>query len=191
LPHFLKIAILSAVFAGCESYVMDLAQYIRDIPDFPKPGIIFKDITPLLAHPPAFQEAIKILCGHYQDKQIDAVAAAEARGFLFASPLALHLNKPLVPLRKPGKLPYRTYSLKYELEYGTAELQMHIDGVVTGHRVLLVDDLLATGGTMEAGCRLIEKAGGQVAGCAFLVELAFLSGRQKLQPYEVFSLIKY
>jgi len=153
---------------------MDLAQYIRDIPDFPKPGIIFKDITPLLAHPPAFQEAIKILCGHYQDKQIDAVAAAEARGFLFASPLALHLNKPLVPL-----------------EYGTAELQMHIDGVVTGHRVLLVDDLLATGGTMEAGCRLIEKAGGQVAGCAFLVELAFLSGRQKLQPYEVFSLIKY
>jgi adenine phosphoribosyltransferase len=182
---------LYAVLAGCERKAMDLAQYIRDIPDFPKPGIIFKDITPLLAHPPAFQHAIQILCDHYKTKSVDAVAAAEARGFLFAAPLALNLKKPLIPLRKPGKLPYRTYSLKYELEYGTAELQMHIDGVMTGHGVLLVDDLLATGGTMEVGCRLIEKAGGQVAGCAFLVELAFLCGREKLKPYEVFSLIKY
>jgi adenine phosphoribosyltransferase len=170
---------------------MDLARYIRDIPDFPKPGIIFKDITPLLADPAAFHEAIRRLHEHYKDQSIDAVAAAEARGFLFAAPLALLMNKPLIPLRKPGKLPYRTYSLKYELEYGTAELQMHIDGVVSGHRVLLIDDLLATGGTMEAGCRLIEKAGGQIAGCAFLVELAFLHGREKLQPYDVFSLIQY
>src|SRR5262245_57337707 len=170
---------------------MDLGKYIRDIPDFPKPGIIFKDITPLLAEPKAFHEAIGRLHERYQREQIDAVAAAEARGFLFAAPLALMLNKPLIPLRKPGKLPYQTYSLKYELEYGMAELQVHIDGVVAGHRVLLVDDLLATGGTMQAGCQLIEKAGGLVAGCAFLVELAFLHGRDKLKPHEVFSLIQY
>jgi adenine phosphoribosyltransferase len=169
----------------------DLARYIRDIPDFPKPGIVFKDITPLLAEPRAFQEAIDRLHEHYAGRQIDAVAAAEARGFLFAAPLALLMRKPLIPLRKPGKLPYRTYSLKYELEYGSAELQVHIDGVVGGHEVLLVDDLLATGGTMHAGCQLIEKAGGRVAGCAFLVELAFLKGRERLLPHEVFSLIQY
>src|SRR5260370_12743038 len=168
---------------------MDLASYIRDIPDFPKPGIVFKDITPLLADPGAFAEAIKQLVDHYRDQPVDAVAAAEARGFLFAAPMALILKRPLIPLRKPGKLPHRTYSLKYDLEYGTAELQVHIDGVVSGHRVLLIDDLLATGGTMQAGIQLIEKAGGQVAGCAFLVELTFLQGRQKLQPYEGFSLI--
>ena len=170
---------------------MDLAKYIRDIPDFPKPGILFKDITPLLAEPRAFQHAIDRLAEHYRTQPFDAVAAAEARGFLFAAPLALQLQKPLVPLRKPGKLPYRTYSLKYDLEYGSAELQMHSDGVGHGHRVLLVDDLLATGGTMQAGCRLIEKAGGKVVGCAFLVELAFLKGREKLTPHEVFSLIQY
>jgi adenine phosphoribosyltransferase len=170
---------------------MDLARYIRDIPDFPKPGILFKDITPLLAEPRAFQEAIDRLAEHYREQPVDAVAAAEARGFLFAAPLALHLEKPLVPLRKPGKLPYRTHALQYDLEYGSAELQVHIDGVTEGHRVLLVDDLLATGGTMEAGCKLIEKAGGQVAGCAFLVELTFLHGRKRLRPHEVFSLIQY
>src|SRR6185436_18444322 len=170
---------------------MDLTQYIRDIPDFPKPGILFKDITPLLAEPPAFRHAIDLMREHYQGQQVDAVAAAEARGFLFAAPLAFLLKKPLIPLRKPGKLPYRTYSLKYELEYGSAELHVHIDGVNSGARVLLVDDLLATGGTMLAGCQLIEKAGGKVAGCAFLVELEFLKGRDVLRPYEVFSLIRY
>src|ERR1700731_3885621 len=170
---------------------MDLAKYIRDIPDFPKPGIVFKDITPLLAEPKAFQHAINMLCDHYKDQPVDAVAAAEARGFLFAALMAMLMKKPLIPLRKPGKLPYRTYSLKYELEYGTAELQVHTDGVVAGQRVLLVDDLLATGGTMQAGCQLVEKAGGQVAGCAFLVELCFLNGRQRLPRCEVFSLIKY
>ncbi len=170
---------------------MDLAQYIRDIPDFPKPGILFKDITPLLAEPRAFQESIDQLYDRYQHRPIDAVAAAEARGFLFAAPLALRLQKPLIPLRKPGKLPFRTYSLKYDLEYGSAELHVHIDGVSAGARVLLVDDLLATGGTMRAGCQLIEKAGGTVAGCAFLVELAFLKGRDVLRPHEVFSLIRY
>jgi adenine phosphoribosyltransferase len=170
---------------------MDLAKYIRDIPDFPKPGILFKDITPLLAEPRAFQEAIDRLAAQYEGETVDAVAAAEARGFLFAAPLALHMRKPLIPLRKPGKLPYRTHALQYDLEYGSAELQVHIDGVVAGHRVLLVDDLLATGGTMEAGCKLIEKAGGQVASCAFLVELTFLKGRERLKPHEVFSLIQY
>lgn len=170
---------------------MDLAKYIRDIPDFPKPGILFKDITPLLAEPKAFQESIRLLAKHYQGTKIDAVAAAEARGFLFAAPLALELQCPLIPLRKPGKLPYRTHALQYDLEYGSAELHMHIDGVAAGSQVLLVDDLLATGGTMQAGCKLIEKAGGKVAGCAFLVELAFLPGREKLKPHEVFSLITY
>jgi adenine phosphoribosyltransferase len=170
---------------------MNLAQYIRDIPDFPKPGILFKDITPLLAEPRAFQEAIDLLCEHYSGRRIDAVAAAEARGFLFAAPLALLMKRPLIPLRKPGKLPYRTHAFQYDLEYGSAELHVHIDGVAEGAKVLLVDDLLATGGTMEAGCRLIEKAGGQVAGCAFLVELTFLHGCDRLKPNEVFSLIKY
>jgi adenine phosphoribosyltransferase len=128
---------------------------------------------------------------HYRDQPLDAIAAAEARGFLFAAPMALELKLPLVPLRKPGKLPYRTYSLKYDLEYGSAELQMHVDGVKPGTRVLLVDDLLATGGTMKAGCSLIEQAGGSVAGCAFLVELAFLHGRKQLVGYDVFSLVTY
>jgi adenine phosphoribosyltransferase len=170
---------------------MDLARYIRDVPDFPKPGILFKDITPLLAEPRAFQHAIDQLNEHYAKQNIDIVAAAEARGFLLASPLALCLGKPLVPLRKPGKLPYRTHSLQYELEYGSAELQMHIDAIAPGARVLLLDDLLATGGTMEASCRLIDKAGGRVMGCGFLVELTFLGGRQRLRPHEVFSLIRY
>jgi adenine phosphoribosyltransferase len=170
---------------------MDLAKFIRDIPDFPKPGIGFKDITPLLADPKAFRAAIDHMAEHYSKNDIDAVAAAEARGFLFAAPLALALNKPLVPLRKPGKLPYRSYSLKYELEYGSAELQMHVDGINTGAKVLLVDDVLATGGTMEASARLIEQAEGQVAGYCFLVELDFLGGRKRLEPHPVFSLIRF
>jgi len=170
---------------------MDLAAYIRDIPDFPKPGILFKDITPLLATPGAFQEAIRRLVGHYQSRPIDAIAAAEARGFLFAAPLALLMNKPLVPLRKPGKLPYTTHKLQYDLEYGSAELHVHIDGFHPGAQVLLVDDLLATGGTLEAACKLIEQAGAKVASCAVLVELSFLKGRDRLAPNEVFALIKY
>ena len=170
---------------------MTLSDYIRDIPDFPKPGILFKDITPLLAHPEAFAESVRLLSDHYRTAKVDAIAAAEARGFLFAAPMALELKRPLIPLRKPGKLPYRTYSLKYDLEYGQAELQMHVDGFTEGARVLLVDDVLATGGTMEAGCKLIEQAGGVVAGCAFLVELSFLGGRKRLTGHEVFSLMTY
>jgi adenine phosphoribosyltransferase len=170
---------------------MDLRPFIRDIPDFPKPGILFKDITPLLAHPTAFQHAIDLLSIRYAGEPIDAVAAAEARGFLFAAPLALKLHRPLVPLRKPGKLPHRTYSLKYDLEYGSAELHMHVDGIERGARVLMVDDVLATGGTMKAGAKLIEQAGGTVFGCAFLVELSFLHGRDQLTGFDVFSVLTY
>src|SRR4051812_9191877 len=125
---------------------MDLSSYIRDIPDFPKPGILFKDITPLLNHPGAFQHAIDRFCDHYRGKGVDVIASAEARGFLFAAPMALTLKLPLVPLRKPGKLPYKTISHAYELEYGSAELHMHTDALTKGARVLLVDDVLATGG---------------------------------------------
>jgi adenine phosphoribosyltransferase len=170
---------------------MDLASFIRDIPDFPKPGILFKDIMPLLGNPTAFQHAIDLLSIRYAGEPIDAIAAAEARGFLFAAPLALKLHKPLVPLRKPGKLPYRTYSLKYDLEYGQAELHMHVDGVNPGQRVLLVDDVLATGGTMVAAKKLIEQAGGSVYGAAFLIELSFLGGRAKLDGMDVYSVLSY
>jgi adenine phosphoribosyltransferase len=170
---------------------MDLSRFIRDVPDFPKPGILFKDITPLLAAPEAFQFAIQSFVDHYRGHDIDAVAAAEARGFLFAAPLAMLIKKPLVPLRKPGKLPYRTHALQYDLEYGTAELHVHVDGFTNGAKVLLVDDLLATGGTLAAGCKLIERAGANIVGCAVLVELLFLKGREKLKPYEVFSLLRY
>lgn len=170
---------------------MDLTRFIRDIPDFPKPGILFKDITPLLANPEAFQQATDTFVEHYKNRRIDAIAAAEARGFLFAAPLALAMNKPLIPLRKPGKLPYRTHALQYDLEYGSAELHVHVDGVHAGANVLIVDDLLATGGTLAAGCKLIEKAGGKVAGCALLVELLFLKGRERLTPHEIFSILQY
>jgi adenine phosphoribosyltransferase len=170
---------------------MDLARHIRNIPDFPKPGIQFKDITPLLAHPDAFREAIRQMTELLGGRPVDAIAAAEARGFLFAAPLAYVLHKPLVPLRKPGKLPYRTHNLQYDLEYGQAELQVHVDSIEPGARVLLVDDLLATGGTLAAGCQLVEQAGGKVACCTVLVELTSLSGRERLRPHEVCSLIRY
>src|SRR5262249_7394072 len=151
-----------------------------------KPGILFKDITPLLATPAAFRESIDQLVARYRGQPIDAIAAAEARGFLIAAPMALGLEQPLIPLRQPGKLPHQTLSHSYDLEYGTAELHMHVDAVERGMRVLLVDDVLATGGTMKAACLLVEKAGGQVAGCAFLLELGFLEGRKRLIPAEVF-----
>src|SRR2546421_8745401 len=138
---------------------MDLSLYIRDIPDFPKPGILFKDITPLLADPVAFQHAIDRLAIHYDGRPVDAVAAAEARGFLFAAPLALRLRRPLVPLRKPGKLPYRTYSLKYELEYGSAGLHMPSDGIIPGSLVLLMDELPATRGAMLGGGPALQEGG--------------------------------
>ncbi len=170
---------------------MDLSSFIRDIPDFPKPGIRFKDITPLLSNPQAFHHSIDLMAVHFRGQDIHAIAAAEARGFLFAAPLALTLNLPLIPLRKPGKLPYDTISHAYDLEYGSAELHMHTDAIPEGGRVLLADDVLATGGTMLAGCELIRKAGGVVAGCAFLIELSFLGGRERLKPVECFTLLTY
>jgi adenine phosphoribosyltransferase len=170
---------------------MNLEAYIRNIPDFPKPGIQFKDITPLLAEPAAFRYVVETLIGQFKDRKVDAIASAEARGFLFAAPMALAMSKPLIPLRKPGKLPYQTISHKYDLEYGTAELHMHTDAIRPGMRVLLVDDLLATGGTIKAGCRLVENGGGEVVACAFLIELAFLEGRKVLDPIEVYSVLQY
>jgi adenine phosphoribosyltransferase len=170
---------------------LDLTRYIRDIPDFPKPGILFKDITPLLASPEAFQETIRRMADHYRGRKIDAVVAAEARGFIFAAPLALELGAGFVPIRKPGKLPFDTHAFHYELEYGTDTLEIHIDGVSPGQNVLMVDDLLATGGTIAACCNLVEKLGAKVAGCCFLIDLAFLNGAKKIAPREVFSLIRY
>jgi adenine phosphoribosyltransferase len=168
-----------------------LEDYIRAIPDFPKPGILFRDITPLLASPEAFRRTVELLAEHYQSKQVDVVAAAEARGFIFAAPLAMQLGAGFVPVRKPGKLPFDTHAFHYELEYGTDQLEVHIDGVGPGQRVLLVDDLLATGGTMEACCRLVEKAGAEVVGCAFVIELAALNGAKRLAGHDVFRLICY
>jgi len=170
---------------------MDLRAYIRAVPDFPKPGILFRDITPLLHDPRAFGAAIDQMAEHYRGVPIDAVAAAEARGFIFAAPLALALGVGFVPVRKPGKLPGITHAFHYELEYGSDSLEMHRDGIAPGQRVLLVDDLLATGGTMEACCRLVEKANATVVGCAFLIELVALGGARRLASYHPHSLIRY
>ncbi len=170
---------------------LDLKQFIRNIPDFPKPGILFRDITPLLGNPAAFREAIARLASPFRTCEIDIVVAAEARGFIFAAPLALELNCGFAPIRKPGKLPFDTRSFHYELEYGNDTLEMHVDGVLDGQKVLVVDDLLATGGTVEACCRLVENSGASVIACAFLIELHELSGRAKIAPREVFSLVQY
>jgi len=174
-----------------EPQTLDLNDYIRSIPDFPRPGIMFRDITPLLADAEAFREVIDRMAVHFQDSGITAVLAAEARGFIFAAPLALQLNAGFVPVRKPGKLPFDTHSFHYELEYGNDSLEMHVDAVGSADRVLLVDDLLATGGTMEACIRMVEKTGATVVGTAFLIELDSLGGRRRFEPYDVYSLIHY
>ncbi len=170
---------------------LNLADYIRAIPDFPKPGILFRDITPLLTDPAAFRSAVVEMANPFRTAKIDVVAAAEARGFIFAAPVALELNAALVPIRKPGKLPYHTQSFSYELEYGTDTLEIHTDAIAPGAKVLVVDDLLATGGTVEACCRLVEKMGGVVVGCAFLIELADLHGARRIAQYKTVSLVKY
>ena len=170
---------------------IDLKQHIRSISDFPKPGIMFRDITPLLAHPPAFQNVIDRFATHFRDQGVTAVVAAEARGFIFAAPLALQLNAAFIPVRKPGKLPFQTHAFSYDLEYGTDELHMHVDALGAHDRVLIVDDLLATGGTMLACINLVEHLQAHIAGCAFVVELDFLQGRKKLAKYDVLSLINY
>ena len=170
---------------------MDLKQYIRDVPDFPKPGILFRDITPLLKDSGAFRHVIERFAERYEEKPPDLVVGIEARGSLFAAPLALHLEKPLIPFRKEGKLPYDTRSVRFTLEYGEAAVEVHTDAIAPGQVVLIVDDLLATGGTMAAAVRLVEQAGGNVAGLAVLVELADLQGRERLRGYDLFSLIQY
>ncbi|MCS7237896.1 MAG: adenine phosphoribosyltransferase [Thermoguttaceae bacterium] len=170
---------------------MDLRDYIRNVPDFPKPGILFRDITPLLKNPGAFRQAIEMLVAELRPRQVELVAAAEARGFLFAAPIALALEAGLIPIRKSGKLPCQTLSHTYQLEYGTDTLEMHADAIQPGQRVVVVDDVLATGGTVEACCRLVEKAGGIVVGCAFLIELRPLGGRERIARYHPVCLISY
>jgi adenine phosphoribosyltransferase len=169
----------------------DLKSFIRDIPDFPKPGILFRDITPLLANPEALRETVRQLAQPYRDKKINAVVAAEARGFIFAAPMAIELGAGFVPVRKPGKLPFDRHSFRYDLEYGSDTLEMHVDGVSPGSRVLVVDDLLATGGTVGACVKLLEKTGANIIGCAFAVELLALNGRKAVAPHPVHSPIQY
>ncbi len=170
---------------------LDLSDYIRDIPDFPKPGIMFKDITPLLSNPVAFGAAIAQFHNHFAGHGINVIAAAEARGFIFGAPLALELNAGFVPIRKPGKLPYATIAQEYQLEYGSDKLEVHRDAFGPGQRVLLIDDVLATGGTMRACRDLVASTGADVVACAFLIELSFLGGRSKLEPSEIYSLITF
>ena len=170
---------------------INLEDYIRDVPDWPKKGILFRDITPLLAEPKALATAIDALSSGFKDQNIEYVAAVEARGFIFGAAVAERLHAGFVPVRKKGKLPHKTESITYDLEYGTDTLQVHSDAVRPGAKVLMVDDLLATGGTMTAACKLIEKIGGQIAAITFLIELTGLAGREKLTKYEIKSLISY
>lgn len=171
--------------------MVDLRSLVRDIPDYPKPGILFRDITPMLVNPEALVAATEALAEPFKDMKVDIVAAAEARGFIFAAPLAMKLGAGFVPIRKPGKLPFDFHTFAYELEYGSDELQMHVDGVKPGQRVVIVDDLLATGGTMEACCRLLEKCDAKIVGCSFLIHLLPLGGEARLSPYPVHSVITY
>ena len=170
---------------------MDLTAYVRDIADFPIAGVQFKDITPLLANGPAFRAAIDALTERTRDLRADVVVAMEARGFLFAAPLAYALDLGFVPVRKQGKLPSQALSIEYALEYGSAVVEIHRDAILAGQRVLIVDDVLATGGTAAAAVSLIEQLGGQVAALAFVIELEFLNGRAKLGQQPIVSLIQY
>jgi adenine phosphoribosyltransferase len=174
-----------------EQALTSLRQLIRDIPDFPKKGIIFKDITPLLQDPNGLQEITELISEQYKDKNIDLITGAEARGFIIGAAVALKLGVGFIPIRKPGKLPYETASITYQLEYGTDTLEMHKDAIKPGQNILMVDDLLATGGTMAACCKLVESMGGNVVSCAFIVELSFLNGRKALNGFDIFSLIQY
>jgi adenine phosphoribosyltransferase len=169
---------------------MDLESYIRDVPDFPKKGIVFKDITPLLADPEAMREACDRLAEPFAEAGVAKVVGIESRGFIFGPPVAERLGAGFVPVRKPGKLPAETIGQSYELEYGTDGIEMHADAISPGEKVLMLDDLLATGGTMAAACRLVRRLGGEIVGVAFLIELCFLHGRDKLADYNVHALIR-
>jgi adenine phosphoribosyltransferase len=168
-----------------------LAEHVRDIPDWPQPGIVFRDITPLLAAPDAFATAVDALSAPYTGEQIDKVAGIEARGFVFAAPIAYHHRAGFVPVRKPGKLPWELEREEYELEYGTNLLEIHRDAIAPGERVLIVDDVIATGGTAAATARLVEKLGAEVVGFSFLLELASLGGRAKIDDYPVHTVMTY
>jgi adenine phosphoribosyltransferase len=171
---------------------MDLVRLIRDIPDWPKPGIVFKDITPLLRDPAGLAMAVEMMTNPFRGKNVELVVGAESRGFIFGTAVAQALSAGFVPIRKPKKLPHRTHKITYDLEYGTDSLEVHEDAVLKGQRVLMVDDLLATGGTMKACCDLIDRMGGTIVGVTVLIELTFLPGRKKLEPYDhVHSVIKY
>jgi len=170
---------------------LNLNDYIRDIPDFPKEGIIFKDITPLLRDFSALDFACRQIHERFRESGVTVVAGIESRGFIFGTPIATLFSVGFVPIRKPGKLPYKSYSEEYTLEYGTDKIEMHIDALGDNDRVLIIDDLLATGGTAAAARKLVEKAGGEVAGMGFIIELEFLKGIDKLNGVPVHSLIKY
>lgn len=170
---------------------MELEKYIRDIQDFPKPGIVFKDITPLLNNAEARKECLSQLMKGLGDVQIDKVVGIESRGFFFGTLLAQELNAGFVPVRKPKKLPYETLAATYELEYGTDTLEIHIDAIAKGDKILIHDDVLATGGTAKAVCELVEKLGGEIVQFNFLMELAFLNGKEKLKGHPIFALLKY
>lgn len=173
-----------------QALINALTTTIRDVPDFPKPGILFKDITPVLANPRLFQDVITWISGEFAGQQVDYVVGMESRGFIFGAPVALQLQAGFVPARKPGKLPGLTERVSYDLEYGSASLEIHVDGIKKGSKVLIVDDLLATGGTAAATVKLVRKLGGEVVACCFLVELDFLEGR-KVLDVPVLSLLHY
>ncbi len=170
--------------------MQDIESAIRDVPDFPKPGIVFKDITPLLQNPELFQKAVRLMADQWKDKNIRSIVGVESRGFIFGGAMVSVLNAGLVPVRKPGKLPCEKVTQTYSLEYGEDTLEMHKDAIKQGDNVLIVDDLLATGGSAKATADLVEKAGGRVVGFSFLIELSFLEGRKKLGDYQVESLIQ-
>ena len=169
----------------------ELQKHIRSIADWPKKGILFRDITPLLAEPGAFADAVDALCLDFEERSVDYVASVEARGFIFGAAVAKKLGAGFVPIRKKGKLPFKTESITYDLEYGTDTLEVHSDAIDRAARVLMVDDLLATGGTMAAACKLIEKIGGQIAAIVFLIELGELAGRKKLAGYKIHTCLTY
>jgi adenine phosphoribosyltransferase len=171
--------------------IESIRRAIRNIPDFPKPGIIFRDITPLLGNGPLFAKTIDVLAERYRKQKIDTILGIESRGFIVGAALAYNLGAGFCVVRKPGKLPYDTHSASYELEYGTDSLEIHIDAIPENARVVIADDLIATGGTAAATAQLVSKLGGKVVECAFVIELSFLKGRDKLRPYGVFSIIQY